>query len=56
MHPYMVSHVLRTATLRARLLDLRLKGSRAEARRGALGMLERIMLEMLLRDRENFAL
>ncbi|MCJ7452528.1 MAG: putative zinc-binding metallopeptidase, partial [Steroidobacteraceae bacterium] len=26
MHPYMVSHVLRTATLRARLLDLRLKG------------------------------
>jgi hypothetical protein len=56
MHPYMVSHVLRTATLRARLLDLRLKGSRAGARRDALGMLERIMLEMLLRDRENFAL
>ena len=56
MHPYMVSHVLRTATLRARLLDLRLKGSRADARRNALGMLERIMLEMLLRDRENFAL
>jgi Putative zinc-binding metallo-peptidase len=56
MHPYMVSHVLRTATLRARLLDLRLKGSRADARRGALDMLEHIMLEMLLRDRENFAL
>jgi Putative zinc-binding metallo-peptidase len=56
MHPYMVSHVLRTATLRARLLDLRLKGSRADARRDSLDMLEHIMLEMLLRDRENFAL
>ena len=56
MHPYLVSHVLRTATQRARLLDLRLKGSQREAKREVLGMLERIMLEMLLRDRENYAL
>jgi hypothetical protein len=56
MHPYMVSHVLRTAMLRARVLDLRLKGSQRDAKRKVLGMLERIMLDMLLRDRENYAL
>jgi hypothetical protein len=56
MHPYLVSHVLRTATQRARRLDLRLKGSQRKAKRDALGMVERIMLDMLLRDRENYAL
>ena len=56
MHPYLVDYVLRHAILRARVLDLRLKSSQREAKRAALGMLERIMLDMLLRDRENFAL
>ena len=56
MHPYLVNHVLRTATQRARLLDLKLKGSQRRAKRDVLGMLERIMLDMLLRDRENYAL
>jgi hypothetical protein len=56
MHPYLVSHVMRTATQRARTLDLRLKGSQRKTKRDALGMLERIMLDMLLRDRENYAL
>jgi hypothetical protein len=56
MHPYLVNHVMRTATQRARLLDLRLKGSQRKAKRDVLGMLERIMLDMLLRDRENYAL
>ena len=56
MHPYLVNHVMRTAVLRARHLELRLKGSQRKAKRGALGMLERIMLDMLLRDRENYAL
>ena len=56
MHPYLVNHVMRTAVLRARHLDLRLKGSQRKAKREALGMLERIMLDMLLRDRENYAL
>jgi Putative zinc-binding metallo-peptidase len=56
MHPYLVNHVLRTATQRARVLDLRLKGSQRKAKREVLGMLERIMLDMLLRDRENYAL
>jgi hypothetical protein len=56
MHPYLVNHVMRTAVLRARHLDLRLRGSQRKAKREALGMLERIMLDMLLRDRENYAL
>jgi hypothetical protein len=56
MHPYIVSHVLRTATRHARALGLRLKGSQREAKRDVLGMMERIMLDMLLRDRENYAL
>jgi Putative zinc-binding metallo-peptidase len=56
MHPYLVNHVLRTATQRARLLDLKLKGSQRRAKRDVLAMLERIMLDMLLRDRENYAL
>jgi len=56
MHPYVVDHVLRTATRRARVLGLNLKGSQRATKRAALAMLERIMLDMLLRDRENFAL
>jgi hypothetical protein len=56
MHPYLVDYVLRHAIQRARALDLRLKSSQRESKRAALGMLERIMLDMLLRDRENFAL
>jgi hypothetical protein len=56
MHPYIVNHVLRVAIQRARHLDLRLKCSQRAAKREVLGMLERIMLDMLLRDRENYAL
>ncbi len=56
MHPYLVNHVMRTAIQRARHLDLRLKGSQRKAKREALAMYERIMLDMLLRDRENYAL
>jgi hypothetical protein len=56
MHPYIVNHVLRTAIQRSRLLNLRLKGSQRDTKREALGMLERMMLDMLLRDRENYAL
>jgi hypothetical protein len=56
MHPYLVDYVLRNAIHRARHLDLRLKSSQRVAKRAAVGMLERIMLDMLLRDRENFAL
>jgi hypothetical protein len=56
MHPYLVDYVMRNAIQRARALDLRLKTSQRAAKRAAIAMLERIMLDMLLRDRENFAL
>ena len=56
MHPYLVQHVLRTATRRARLMNLRLKHSQRNTKRELVVMLERIMLDMLLRDRENYAL
>jgi hypothetical protein len=56
MHPYIVDHVMRTAEKRARVLELRLRGGQRRAKREALVLHERIMLEMLLRDRENYAL
>jgi hypothetical protein len=56
MHPYLVQHVLRTATHRARRMNLRLKRSQRDTKRELIVMLERILLDMLLRDRENYAL
>ena len=56
MHPYLVNHVVRTAIHRARALNLRLRRNQRASKREALAMLERIMLDMLLRDRENYAL
>jgi hypothetical protein len=56
MHPYLVQHVLRTATQRARAMRLRLSHSQRDTKREVLVMLERILLDMLLRDRENYAL
>ncbi len=56
MHPYLVHHVLRTATQRARRMNLRLRHSQRATKRELVVVLERIMLEMLLRDRENYAL
>jgi hypothetical protein len=56
MHPYLVQHVLRTATQRARHMNLRLRHSQRNTKRELVVMLERIMLDMLLRDRETYAL
>jgi hypothetical protein len=56
MHPYLVQHVLKIATQRARLMNLRLSHNQRDTKREVLVMLERIMLETLLRDRENYAL
>ena len=56
MHPYIVDHVMRTATQRARVLGLRVRGGRRQTQRDALVLHERLMLQMLVRDRENFAL
>ena len=56
MHPYLVNHVTRMATQRARILGLRVRGGQRAAQREALVLHERIMMQMLLRDRENYAL
>jgi hypothetical protein len=56
MHPYIADHVMRTAVQRARALGLRVRGGQRRAQRDALVLHERIMLQMLLRDRENYAL
>jgi hypothetical protein len=56
IHPYLASHVLRTATERARVLKLKLKPTAMDLERAVLQMLERIILDTLLRDREDFAL
>ena len=56
MHPYIADQVMRTAVQRARALGLRVRGGQRRAQRDALVLHERIMLQMLLRDRENYAL
>jgi hypothetical protein len=56
MHPYLADHVIDTVAQRARILGLRVRGGQRLAQRDALVLHERIMLGMLLRDRENYAL
>ena len=43
-------------TQRARRMNLRLRHSQRDTKRELLVVLERIMLDTLLRDRENYAL
>jgi hypothetical protein len=56
LHPYLVKHVLRTVIQRCHQLDLVLNTSQREAKRAALGVLERIMIDILRRDRERYHL
>jgi Putative zinc-binding metallo-peptidase len=56
LHPYLIHHVFRAVIQRSRDLDLVLDTSQREAKRTAFGMLERIVMEILRRDRERFAL
>jgi len=56
LHPYLVHHVLRVVIQRCRELDLVLESSQRDAKRAVLGVLERIMMDMLRRDRERYAL
>jgi len=48
--------VLRTVIRRCRELDLVLDTSKWEAKRAVLGVLERILIDTLKRDRERYAL
>ena len=56
LHPYLVHHVLRTVIQRCRELDLVLDTSKREAKRAVLGVLERILIDILRRDRERYTL
>jgi hypothetical protein len=56
LYPYLVHHVLRTVIRRSRELDLVLDTSKREAKRAVAGVLERILIDILKRDRERYAL
>jgi hypothetical protein len=56
LYPYLVHHVLRTVIGRCRELDLVLDTSKREAKRAVLRVLERILIDILRRDRERYAL
>jgi hypothetical protein len=56
LYPYLVHHVLRTVIRRCRELDLVLDTSKREAKRAVLGVLERILIDILRRDRERYTL
>jgi hypothetical protein len=56
LHPYLVHHALRAVIARCRELDLVLDTSQREAKRAVLGVLERILGDILHRDRERYAL
>jgi len=56
LHPYFVDHAIRTVIQRSRQLDLVLRGPRREAKRPVVRLHERIVLDVLQRNREHYAL
>jgi hypothetical protein len=56
LYPYLVHHVLRTVIQRCRELNLVLNTSKREAKRAVVGVLERILIDILRRDRERYTL
>jgi hypothetical protein len=56
LYPYLVHHVLRTVIQRCRELDLVVDTSKRDAKRAVLGVLERIMVDILRRDQEQYTL
>jgi hypothetical protein len=56
LYPYLVHHVLRTVIQRCRELNLVLDTSKRQAKRAVLGVLERILIDILRRDRERYTL
>jgi len=51
-----VDHAIETTVQRARQLDLVLRGSRRECKRQVVRLQERVVLDVLRRNRENYAL
>jgi len=56
LHPYYVDHAIRTVRRRARELDLVLRQPKRDAKRPVVRLHERIVLDILRRNRENYAL
>lgn len=56
LHPYYLDHAITLVRRRSRHLDLVLRGSRREAKRPVVRLHERIVLDILRRNRENYAL
>jgi len=56
LYPYLVHHVIRMVIQRCRELDLVLNTPKRDAKRAALSLLERIMIDTLRRDRERYTL
>lgn len=56
LHSYLIHHVVRTVIRRCRQLDLVMDCSQREAKRLALVMMERIINDILRRDREKYVL
>jgi hypothetical protein len=56
LHPYFIDHAIRTVRQRARDLDLVLRQSTREAKRKVVRLHERIVLDILQRNRENYTL
>jgi len=56
LHPYLVHQVVRALIQRCRELDLVVVRSQRVTKRAAMGLLERVMMEILRRDRERYAL
>ena len=55
-HPYLVDHAIETITQRARQLGLVLRNSRRASKREIVRLHERVILDVLRRNRENYAL
>jgi len=56
LHPYYIDHAITIVKQRARQLDLVLRTPRRDAKRPVVRLHERIVMDILNRNRENYAL
>jgi hypothetical protein len=56
LHPYLVDHAIAMLSRRARQLDLVLRAPRRDSKRRVVRLHERVVLDVLRRNRENYAL
>ena len=56
LHPYYIDHAITLVKQRSRQLDLVLRTSRREAKRPVVRLHERIVMDIVSRNRENYAL